>query len=137
MSGCLNISASYENSFSLLYIYPFRDPWEKDSFLKLHRKSEQIASCLRFPLGLFHSVITSLSWKCDLPSAQFTYSLYQTGSLSPQVLLLPYIFATGEWELFEMNKQTNKQTKQDIVSTKCLDKIYFMNANVKFKAITI
>lgn len=63
----------------------------------MHRKSQQIASCLRPPLSQFHCVITSFSWKCGHSSTLFTYSVYQTGSLSSWLLLTPCVTAAGHF----------------------------------------
>lgn len=52
-------------------------------FLEQNRKPQQIASCLRPPLGPFHCIITSLSWKCCCSSTLFTYSVLSHCCMSP------------------------------------------------------
>lgn len=85
----LNVSIWLDNGNALLpikissalYMFCFhRNSWENLIFLKLHRKLQQIASCLRSPLSTFHCVITSLSLKCGHSSSLFTYSVYQSVS---------------------------------------------------------
>lgn len=106
-SECLDVSTRLHNGslwkqHELFYMFCFhRNSWEKNWFLKLHRKPQQIASCLRPPLSPFHCVITSLSWKCGHSSSLFTYSVYQAGPVLFWFLLTPCVIAAGHQMLFK------------------------------------